>query len=154
MKLEDITKKLSPYESSRIAFVGLGNELRGDDWAGIYFLRQLRSTGIFNTSLFIEAGISPENYVTTILDFAPSVIVFIDSSKCSNTAGDVIFLDSETIENNGFSTHSYSIKILEKFFTYTTDIRFIYIGIVPQCNEIKKGLSPPVSESINKIFGL
>jgi hydrogenase 3 maturation protease len=152
MNLRDIKNKLSVYNSSEVVFIGLGNELRGDDWAGIYLLRTLKASGSFKGSHFIEAGISPENYVANVLDLNPAVIVFIDASRCGATPGEIRFIDPSEVEMSGFSTHSYSIKLIEKFFMYCQDIKFIYIGIVPLQMHMGKGLSRQVQESIKKVF--
>jgi hydrogenase 3 maturation protease len=152
MYLSDLKNRLSIYDSSEVVFIGLGNELRGDDWAGIYLLRKLKASGCFKGAHFIEAGISPENYVTNVLDLSPAVIVFIDASRCGSTPGEIKFIDPADVEMSGFSTHSYSIKLIEKFFMYCQDIKFVYIGIVPLQMNMGKGLSFPVIDSIKKMF--
>jgi hydrogenase 3 maturation protease len=151
MKPAHFKEKFYGYDSSKIVFIGLGNELRGDDGAGIYFLRRLKTSGIFRQSLFIEAGISPENHITPVLKFNPDLIVFIDAVK-GNTPGEMRFIDSADIEDAGFSTHSYSIKLLEDFFSYKRKINFCYIGIVPARTDHPFIMSEPVLESIHSFF--
>jgi hydrogenase 3 maturation protease len=153
MKLKHLKEKLKGFDSSKIVFIGLGNELRGDDWAGIYLLRKLRSERVFSHSLFIEAGISPENYITAVLDYDPDLIVFIDSVRCGGPPGQIRFIEPEDIEDSGFSTHSYSIKLIERFFVYNKDMEFSYIGIVSHRTDFVNSLSPQVLKSINHFFG-
>jgi len=43
MNFTHLLDKISKFENSKIVFVGLGNELRGDDASGIEFLEKLKT---------------------------------------------------------------------------------------------------------------
>ena len=86
-------KKSITIPANEIVFVGLGNEARGDDAAGLLFLRELKKREEYRTSNFIAARTNPENYLECILEFQPELVVFIDAAdttlKCGN-GSDVI----------------------------------------------------------------
>jgi hydrogenase maturation protease len=152
MNLNCLKESLNIYKSQKIIFIGLGNKIRGDDWAGIYFLRRLKNSGLFNDSLFIEAGISPENYISAILKFNPGVIVFIDAVSNGCLPGEIEFIDPDTIDQLGISTHAYSVRIIEKYISYERKVKFFYLGIVPLHTNMEKGISLPVLNGINNFF--
>jgi len=63
MNFMHLTDELSKYYTDKIVFVGLGNELREDDGAGLEFVERLKSEKEFNKSHFIIVGRNPENYL-------------------------------------------------------------------------------------------
>lgn len=154
MHIKDLVDRLSFYRNDRMAFMGLGNELREDDWSGIYLLRKIRALDYFHGALFIEAGISPENYLSFLIDHKPEVLVFIDSVHSYGQPGDTLFLSADKLSEFGFSTHSYSVKMLEDYIKYLSTMDILYLGIVPNATRIIKGLSPVLKESMNNFFNM
>jgi hydrogenase maturation protease len=152
MNLDGLIKILSNYNSGKIIFIGLGNRIRGDDWAGILFLRKLKTSEHFIDSLFIEAGICPENYITSILEFNPRVIVFIDAAYCSCIPGEINIIDPAVIDQSGISTHTYSVRLIEKYIRCQGNVKFFYLGITPLHTNTGRGISSTVVEGINNFF--
>lgn len=152
MNFTQLTNKLSKYNSNKITFVGLGNELRGDDLAGLVFIDTLRTKTIFNKANFISAGKNPENHLQEILDYNPEAVIFIDAADSGGEPGEISFLDSDSLANIDFSTHAYSIKLIEKFLSFNNQIDFIYIGIQPKTTELGKEMSSQVNHAIKKYF--
>ena len=138
MNFTQLTDRLSKYNSNKIAFVGLGNELRGDDLAGLVFIEALKTKTVFNKSKFIIAGKNPENYLQEILDYNPEAVVFIDAADFWGEPGEISLLESDSLANIDFSTHAYSIKLIEKFLSLNRQMDFVYIGIQPKDHRIWK----------------
>ncbi len=152
MNFTQLTDRLSKYNSNKIAFVGLGNELRGDDLAGLVFIEALKTKTVFNKSKFIIAGKNPENYLQEILDYNPEAVVFIDAADFLGEPGEISLLESDLLANIDFSTHAYSIKLIEKFLSLNRQIDFIYIGIQPKTTELGKEMSSQVNHAIKEFF--
>jgi hydrogenase 3 maturation protease len=152
MNLNDFIRTFSVYDNSKIIFLGLGNNYRGDDGAGLYFLKKLKSSGAFKDSIYIEAGINPENYIAQILKLAPSILIFIDSAKWGGEPGNIKLFRSSETGGLSVSTHSYSLKILEEYFLQFNHIDFYYVGIQPFTTLSVKGLSAYVAGGIDKFF--
>ena len=152
MNFTQLTDRLSKYNSNKIAFVGLGNELRGDDLAGLVFIEALKTKTVFNKSKFIIAGKNPENYLQEILDYNPEAVVFIDAADFLGEPGEISLLESDSLANIDFSTHAYSIKLIEKFLSLNRQIDFIYIGIQPKTTELGKEMSSQVNHAIKEFF--
>ncbi len=152
MNFIHLINRLSNYVKDKIVFVGLGNETRGDDLAGLLFIDSLKKSNFFSESKFIIAGKNPENYLQETLDYKPEVVVFVDAADWGGRPGEISFLESDSISNIDFSTHTFSIKLVEQYLLLSKQMDFVYIGIQPGTTEFGKEISFQVSQSIKKFF--
>lgn len=152
MNFTHLIDRLSRYVNDKIVFVGLGNETRGDDLAGLLFIDSLKKSKCFGESKFINAGKNPENYLHEILEYKPEAVVFIDAADWGGKPGEISFLESDSISNIDFSTHTFSIKLVEQYLLLSIPMDFVYIGIQPGTTEFGSEISFRVSESIKDFF--
>jgi len=152
MNLPDFEKALKDYPVNKIAFIGLGNPLRGDDAAGLIFLNRLRSLNQFKEAYFIEAGTNPENYLQPIVDCPASLIVFIDASKWGGQPGKITWLSPDKIDSIAISTHAFSIKMIEQYLQSERPFDFRYLVIEPEQMDMGEGLSKSVRNSLDEFF--
>ena len=152
MNFDDFEKFLETYPAKDISFIGLGNEICGDDIAGLVFLDRLKETGVYKESQFIKAGTNPENYIGSILKGSSELVVFIDTAKTGAKAGSIKFFQSKEIKSSDISTHAYSITMVEDFLNKFRPIKFFYLGIEPYCTEIGQGISSCVSDAMDDFF--
>lgn len=152
MNFTHLTNELSIYQQDRIVFIGLGNELREDDGAGLELVERLKSKKEFHESHFIIAGRNPENYLQTILNYNPDIIVFIDAAEWNGSSGDIKIFNDEEINQTEFSTHTFSIKMIKDYLLNQQQMNFLFIGIQPLRTNFKQGLSEPVQIAIEKFF--
>jgi hydrogenase 3 maturation protease len=152
MNFTHLTNELSIYQQDRIVFVGLGNEQREDDGAGLELVERLKSKKEFRKSQFIKAGRNPENYLQTILNCNPDIVVFIDAAEWNGSSGDVKIFNDEEIDQTEFSTHTFSIKMIKDYLLNQQPMNFMFIGIQPLRTNYKQGLSEPVQIAIEKFF--
>ncbi len=126
----------------KILFVALGNELRGDDFAGILFTIILRETEPFNKSEFIFAGTNPENFLDQFINTKAELIVFIDAITSKGLVKNFNWLSSDLIDKVAISTHSFSIKLVDEFIKIHCHKQIKYFAI---------DIEPPVyADSISK----
>jgi hydrogenase 3 maturation protease len=152
MNSKELVRKLNSIQNNQIAFIGLGNPARGDDGAGIEFIHTLKRRNVFSGAVFIEAFTTPENYLGQIAALHPEIVVFIDAVKMNRDPGAIAEIDPKDIDSKGFSTHSYSIKLLEKFLSAEGIRKFKYIGIEPKTLDFDSQLSTEVLQGINDFF--
>lgn len=152
MNFTDLINKLSKYGKKKIVFVGLGNELRTDDGVGIEFIKRLKAQREFKNSHFIIAERNPENFLYSILSCNPEVVVFIDAANWDGVPGEIKFFNDDEIKNTGFSTHTYSIKMIKDFLAIEGKMDFIFIGIQPFSTDFGFGLSTIVKTKIDEFF--
>src|SRR4030042_350060 len=152
MTFKDLAKLLIEYPANKILFVGLGNEYRGDDGAGLVILNRIIRTSKFSKSVHINAGRNPENYLHDMLNCKVNVIVFIDSAFTGKNPGQISLLESSEIDKLKISTHSYSIKLIEEYLSAHCKIKFIYLIIEPETTGFIKQISDSVNRGIELFF--
>ncbi|MDD5513621.1 MAG: hydrogenase maturation peptidase HycI [Candidatus Omnitrophica bacterium] len=123
-------------KAKRVAFLGIGSELRGDDAAGVLVVEKL--AGIIkkppkNKKIrFFNGGTAPENLTGEIKRFKPTHLVIIDSAHLKKEPGSISLLDSKMICGSSFSTHRLPLKILADYLGQFFRLEVIFVGIQPE----------------------
>lgn len=154
MNFNDFEQALSTYPKHKIVFIGLGNELRGDDGAGLIFLKRLKNSKKFRPSFYINAGTNPENYLQIILNLKADLIVFIDAAHGSGMPGEITWIPADQIDTLAISTHTFSLKMVENYLRLHQNLTFKYLIIVPLSTQLNDRLSDKVENSIIQFFNL
>ncbi len=146
-----ITLKKQLHNAGRVALLGVGSQLRGDDAAGIFVATKLSNLppGIGQTTrlkVFI-GDTAPENLTGEIKKFNPTHLIIVDSADMHEKAGVVKLIDSD--EASGFSscTHSLPLKILTDYLFKSIGCRTTIIGIQPKTLDFGSCLSKQVKKS-------
>ena len=153
MKIEDLIHELKEYSQSEIIFIGLGNEYRSDDGAGLVFIDKLINSPYFLNSHFIRAGTNPENYLQQILNTDGRIIIFIDAIFGTLNEENIFFLSPEEEDTLKISTHSFSLKLIEKFLLFEKIFVFKYLCIKGYEKRFGNGLSTELQISLDDFFG-
>ncbi|MGE5344058.1 MAG: hydrogenase maturation peptidase HycI [Candidatus Omnitrophota bacterium] len=145
--------------TDRLAILGIGSELRGDDAAGIEITRRLAET--FNdpeesrlAKLRIYHGCSaPENYTGAIKAFKPTHLILIDAADLGEIPGSLFFIDPQVIGGVSFSTHMMPLNIFTQYLEDEVQCKVIIIGIQPEKLDFTPGasLTPIVEESVTDV---
>lgn len=152
MNFKDFAKELSSYNPENLIFVGLGNELCGDDAAGLVFLDKLEEFPDFAGSCFITARTNPENYLQKILDSKGRVVVFIDAARSGGKPGAISWIDPHHIDRLSISTHAFSLKMVELYLMNNRRFIFKYLGIEPLSTNKGDHLSSKILTHITAFF--
>ena len=139
----------------RLAVVGIGNELRGDDAAGIAAERalqhladkQLNAAGHAQL-LFLDAGLAPENFTGPLRRFAPDLVFLVDAVQMDEEPGTVRCLAWQDTVGFSASTHTLPPYFLANFLARDLGCEICLIGIQPADNSFRIGLSPEVTQAV------
>jgi len=119
-------------EGKRTFVLGVGNELRGDDFIGSYIARKLLEQGFKNA---VDGDLSPESFIDIAVKELPDILLIIDAVEAGLKPGTIVFgkLD-EIIESEIIvpTTHkpSYSmIKVYVKYRSPRTQCYFLGIQV-------------------------
>ena len=135
----------------RIALVGIGNEINGDDGAGVRTIRSLKENLPERpTWLFIDAGLAPENFSGTLRRFQPDLVVLIDAAEMGLPAGEIACVDWGDAGGWSASTHSLPLNMLSAFLVSELDCQVMLVGIQPVQMEMDQPLSDEVSRAVNE----
>lgn len=152
MNFKHLKEELPAELVRQILFVGLGNQLRGDDYAGIEFVNRLKETSHFKESRFLIAGTNPENYLENIINSGSDIVVFVDAADNNREAGDVFWIESNEIAKYDFSTHAFSLSIVSDYLMRNRNMKIMYLGIQKSISEINCNISEALSNRIDKYF--
>ena len=141
--------------AKRIALLGVGSELRGDDIAGILVCQLLekecRGLGAGGFFRAFNGATAPENLTGEIKKFKPTHLIIVDSAKINKAPGAVKIININKVAGLSFCTHNLPIKILTDYLINSIGCKVIVIGIQPKRIDFGSLPSRAVKESVNRI---
>ena len=134
----------------RIAILGIGHELCGDDAAGLMVVRGLHTVS-GDDLLIIDAGSAPENFTGKLREFAPDVLIVVDAVQMNEPPGTVRLLGLGAAEPYSATTHTLSPHLMIDYLRASLDCDMLLLGIQPKQDAFGSGLSPDVQHSIDEV---
>ena len=136
----------------RTAVVGVGQELLGDDAAGLAVCRRLQElAGDRGTALIIPAGPAPENCTAQLRRFAPDWVVLVDAARMQASPGTVRWIPWEQADAIGGSTHTLPLRLLSEYLSSSMGCRVSLLGIQPADTTLGAPLSPSVEQAVESV---
>jgi len=139
----------------RIAVLGIGSDLRGDDAAGMLVAENLyKALGKKpNSRLKVFFGsTAPENLTGEIRQFRPDHIVMVDTIEIKEKPGTIVVLNPHEIgQGVSFSTHKMPAKILADYFSKSFKCDITIVGIQPSSLDFGKPPSKEIKDSAGRI---
>jgi len=126
---------------------GIGNEIMGDDAAGLFCAELLRQRNIPWIHVCL-CGTLPENYICTIERIHPETLLLLDASDMGLPPGETRLLSLSDIGGTAFSTHGIPADVL--LSPYEASVRIRIIGIQPLRNTPGAGISPQVRSAAER----
>lgn len=136
----------------RVALVGVGNELNGDDAAGNQVASRLMAIKDLPASfLSFDAGSLPENASGPLRRFAPDLVVLVDAADFGGHPGEIRWLEAKQIGGLSASSHTLPLSVLGKFLEAELHCRVAYLGIQPEQLTFTADLSPTVAQAVDEV---
>lgn len=120
----------------RVAVLGIGSDLRGDDAAGMLVIEYLRKKPL-GRGKSVKIGLfggatAPENLTGEIKAFKPDHLVIVDSAEMKERPGTMLLLRPEELGGGvTFSTHNMPARIITEYFAKSMKCVITVIGIQP-----------------------
>ncbi len=112
--LDALKNKL--LNAKKVAILGIGSELRGDDVAGLLAAQQIeKDTKGKSVTPQIQVFIgetAPENLTGEIKGFQPTHLIIIDAAELNKEPGHIEIMEPGTIGGTSFCTHSLPLKVI------------------------------------------
>ena len=151
-ELQRLTKN---SEHPRLALVGIGHELCGDDAVGLRIAGMLRPLVADDERiLVVEAGPAPENFTSVLRRFQPDLVVLIDSALMNEAPGAVRWLNSQDTDGVSASTHTLPLSILSAYLTAELGCSMGLIGVQPEQTFADAPLTPAVQATAEYVAGI
>lgn len=151
---EELAERLTQMVTSSTVIVCIGNDLCGDDGAGVEVGRRL--AGSVPWPVF-QAETVPESYVMKIVEHRPQSLVLVDAVELAAAPGSVRVLEADHVGGQGPSTHGPAPMAFFKLVQMMHPCRCVVVGIQPQSGGVDQPLAPAVRQAVELVvraFGL
>jgi hydrogenase 3 maturation protease len=151
-----------PEPVKRVAILGIGNPLNGDDAVGVVIADQLITilsaltpTGSMQFKA-INTGPVPENFTGALRKYAPHFVLMIDAAQMGKTEGFIRWIALDEIAGFSASTHGLPLALLASYLVDQLACQVALIGIQPGSSPTGNydelaPLSPTVNRAARKI---
>jgi len=138
----------------RLAILGIGSALRGDDSAGLAVIEDLAGLEA-RSNLPVElfrCGDAPENYTGAIKKFAPTHIIIVDAAEMGKEPGTAAIIDpAKDSSCVSCSTHGLPLTVFIDYLYRSLSCCVICVGIQPAALELGKTLSPQALVGVKEV---
>ncbi len=134
--------------------MGIGNELMGDDGAGVLAAKLLRKFEIRNSKFELavfEAGTTPENFTGPIARMKPDLVLMVDAADMGLGVGEIAYLDPTSMGSLMHTTHNMPLSFLAEYIKRTAGCRVGAIGIQAGRIDLDSSVSPEVAEACRQL---
>lgn len=136
----------------RIAMVGVGSELNGDDAAGLWVVRELKARLTTRPYFMpVEAGVMPENCAGALRRFNADLVILVDAADFKGQAGEIRLLDTDSIHGFSASTHTFPLTMAANYIQQEFQCEIIIMGIQPESLEFAAPLTLNVERAVEEI---
>jgi hydrogenase 3 maturation protease len=151
----EILKLKSPArnEKLRLAVLGIGNEMNGDDAAGVLVARRLfkcvgTRSAIQDWLLVLEGGVAPENFTGPLRRFKPDLVIFIDAADMDTEPGHIELVPWQQADGLSVSTHTLPLSMLAGYLVEETGCQVVLLAIQATQTQPGMPISHPVDDGI------
>ncbi len=137
--------------AKRVAILGVGSELRGDDGVGPYLSEKLSSLNS-ESFLSINGDLVPENFTKDIKNFNPDNVILIDAAFMGKSPGDIEIIAASDLKGISFSSHAMPLSSLGRYLSKETGANVFILGIQVLTTEFGSDMSEKVKESAERLF--
>lgn len=138
----------------RVALLGVGSELRGDDAAGIRVCAEVAAVlkeRRVRTARVFYGHTAPENVTGEIRKYAPSHVIIVDAADFGRAPGTVSIVDLSLSGGTSCSTHRLPVAVFAAYLEQSIKCVPILIGIQPSCLTFGAGVSSAVNRAVRTV---
>jgi len=136
----------------RVAVLGVGSILRGDDAAGMLLIEYLQKKDLSSDNILLISGsTAPENFTGTICDFKPDLLLIADAAHIGASPGGMAILEEAQVTDGGFSTHMLPISLMLQYLRRHGISHTVLLGIQPKSTQFGALLCPEVVRSVREL---
>ena len=138
----DVSHRLQRCAGTKIALLGIGNELRRDDAVGLTVIDRLSALIDHPSISLMKCHEVPENFTGHVKRFKPACVILIDAADFGGAPGEARVFELSEVESIEVTTHRPSLAVLGEYLQSETSASIFVIGIQPVDREFGEGLSP------------
>lgn len=144
----ELAERLRGIVVPTTAIVCIGNEIAGDDGAGVAVARRLAGTvpwDVFNCQNV------PESFLMKIVSRQPASVVVVDALELGARPGAVEVIAADRITGQGPSTHGPAPVVFLEALRRMHPCRQAVVGIQPEQTEFGRPLGEAVAGAVERV---
>ncbi len=143
---------------ARVAVLGVGSELRGDDAAGVLVVRELNrrvAEAPFARLEFegVEGSNAPENVTGFIASFRPTHVVVVDAADIGALPGEWREVGQDEIDGTDFSTHTLPLPVVIDYLRQATGAVIVLLGMQPGRMDFGSAPTRKIKDGVRSLSG-
>jgi hydrogenase 3 maturation protease len=159
LSLRSVESELTEWFGSaeKVAIVGVGNELRRDDFVGVAVVKSLRGQLSKERVLLIESETVPESFLGEISEFSPSHVLVVDAGLLGIEEGSIQFVREAggyLSSHGAISTHTLPIRIFCEYLEKMVGAEVGIVLIQPERTDFGEELTESVSRAAKKLAAM
>ena len=135
----------------KVAILGFGNRLWGDDGAGSVLAERLKAAN--PEAAIFDGGMVPENYLEKVVAAKPDTVLLVDAADFGGEAGEWRVFSGDELAFTGLSTHAGSPRLLAAYLMESTGAKVKLVAIQPGNTSEGIELSPKVAATVESLSG-
>ncbi len=140
--------------TKRLAILGVGSTLRGDDAAGIVIVERLLEAfppETYPALSICAGGTAPENFSGNLRLFCPDHLLIVDAADAGCEPGSVVDIPCTEIGGPSFSSHMLPLKVMVDYLIHETGTDVTMLGLQYRGIEFGAELSPEMQETVEEL---
>jgi len=133
----------------RVAVLGVGNPIRGDDGVGVHILQLLESMDLKDT-LLLNTETVPEAFTGKVTAYEPTHVLLLDAANFRAAPGEMRLIDSKNIGGQALSTHSLPLTIFITYIENSLEAKVLLLGVQPRVIDFGAEMTPEVKKAAEK----
>ena len=133
----------------RVAVLGCGSVLLGDDAAGMVVAERLE--GICENLRAFCGSTAPENFSGEIKRFRPDALLVVDAADMGRRPGEAALIPVDQIDGVSFSTHMLPLKIMLEYLRREIGCSVSLLGIQSADITFGTDMTPAVSAAVDEV---
>ncbi|MFP3951059.1 MAG: hydrogenase maturation peptidase HycI [Candidatus Bathyarchaeia archaeon] len=149
--LEDLEDFLGTREARRVAILGIGSPIRGDDSVGLEVLDYLKEKDLSDEVLLLRTETVPESFTGEVRAYSPTHIILLDAAHFEGEPGEVRVIPPDKIKGQTVSTHNMPLSIFVEFLKKSITGNVILLGIQGVNIGFQESLTPSVRRGVEEL---
>ena len=138
---------------AKLAVLGAGSELCGDDAAGMLLAAGLQAAGPNPALLALAGSTAPENFTGLVKSYQPDLLLLVDAAFVGSQVGEIRLIDAAEVKSFSFSTHMLPFTVLIDYLRRETGVETLILGIQPGQTEFATEPSAGIKAAVAEVAG-
>lgn len=148
--IEQLKAFLGEGSKNRVAILGIGSPIRGDDAVGLHVIKKLREHGMDNV-LLLETQTVPESFTSVLRNFTPTHVLMIDAAHIDAEPGVTRIIPTQMISDVCISTHKLPLTVLADYIKETMCAEVALVGIQPTSIAFGTRITPKLKAAAHEV---